>query len=270
MNARPELLAAHAPEHAPNKEETGRTIALGERLVAYALRRTRRRTIGLAIDHRGLRVGAPLRASLGDIEALIRQHADWVARKLDAWQHRQPPPPLRLCHGQQLPFLDGTVDLCLATGPNRALWSAPKADGETLTLCLRRPEDAPRLLEATLRARARELFADRLIFFTARLGLPVPPLALSSARTRWGSCSQRSGIRLNWRLIHFPRHLIDYVVAHEVAHLVEMNHSPRFWSVVARIYPDHARARAELRQYATRCPRAFAPPTPEPTEDTAR
>jgi predicted metal-dependent hydrolase len=64
-----------------------------------------------------------------------------------------------------------------------------------------------------------------------------------------------SGIRLNWRLIHFPLAVVDYVVAHELAHLREMNHSPRFWSVVERLYPDYQQARAELKRLAQTLPR---------------
>ncbi|HNB07544.1 MAG TPA: DUF45 domain-containing protein, partial [Thauera aminoaromatica] len=82
----------------------------------------------------------------------------------------------------------------------------------------------------------------------------VPPVSLSSAATRWGSCSTRSGIRLHWRLIHLEPALIDYVVAHEVAHLAEMNHSPRFWAVVERLYPDWRAARAALRSAAATLP----------------
>ena len=73
--------------------------------------------------------------------------------------------------------------------------------------------------------------------------------ALSSARTRWGSCAADGSIRLNWRLMHFPVEIIDYVVAHELAHLREMNHGPRFWSAVGELFPDWKRAREWLRGF---------------------
>ncbi len=232
--------------------ETPRTIALGERIVPYVLRRAPRRTIGLTIDHRGLRVGAPARASLQEVEALIRHHRDWVEQKLEEWRSRRRPEALRITDGTRLPLLGETLQIRLAQGSNRALWSA---HGEsTLTLCLRSPDDAGRLLEKALRERARALFAERLAHYAPQLALPVPPLALSAARTRWGSCSVKSGIRLNWRLIHFPRDIVDYVVAHELAHLREMNHSPRFWAVVAQLYPDYQTARGELKRLAAHCP----------------
>ena len=233
-------------------DETPHTIALGERIVPYVLRRARRRTIGLTIDHRGLRVGAPPQTSLREVEALIHRHGDWVAQKLDAWSERQRPQPLAIADGVRLPLLGQTLMLRLALGGNRALWN--ESLEPTLTLLLRAPSDGGRLLEKALRDKARALFAERLAHYAAMLALPVPPLALSAARTRWGSCSARSGIRLNWRLIHFPRDIVDYVVAHEVAHLREMNHSPRFWAVVGQLYPDYALARRTLRELAAGCP----------------
>ena len=232
--------------------ETPRTIALGERIVPYVLRRARRRTIGLTIDHRGLRVGAPPRASLHEVESLIRRHGDWVAQKLDEWRSRRSPEALKIIDGTRLPMLGESLQIRLALGSNRALWG--EHSEISLTLCLRSPGDAGRLLEKTLRERARALFAERLAHYAQQLALPVPPLALSAARTRWGSCSRKSGIRLNWRLIHFPREIVDYVVAHELAHLREMNHSPRFWAVVGQLYPDYLAARGDLKRLAANCP----------------
>ncbi|MFN9391063.1 MAG: M48 family metallopeptidase [Betaproteobacteria bacterium] len=82
--------------------------------------------------------------------------------------------------------------------------------------------------------------------FAERLGVARPRVLLSDARTRWGSCNAGGEVRLNWRLMQAPEALIDYVVAHEVAHLLHLNHSPRFWRAVERIYPAWETARAEL------------------------
>lgn len=234
----------------PAAVETVRSIALGDQIVPYVLVRRRRRTIGLSIDQRGLRVGAPLRAGVGEVEALLQKHGDWVLRKLDRWSQRQVA-AFAIADGAQLPWLGGEVRLALETGANRAVWSG---DGTTLTLRLA-PGRAPgEVLERALRLRVRALLTERVALFAERLGVPAPPLALSSARTRWGSCSSRGSIRLNWRLGFFPLHVIDYVVAHELAHLKEMNHSPRFWSVVERLCPEWRARRAELKQQAHELP----------------
>jgi len=231
--------------------ETPRSITLGERIVPYVLNRSQRRTIGLSIDDRGLRVGAPRRSSLREIEALISQHSEWVLLKMDEWNRRRGAKLLEIVDGVQLPLLGAPLEVRLAVGNNRAIWSAQGG----LTLCLRSPSDAGRVLEKALREKARTLFFERLTFYAEGHGLTVPHLTLSAARTRWGSCSLKTGIRLNWRLIHFPLPIIDYVVTHELAHLREMNHSPRFWAVVAQLYPNFRTIRTELKRLGAPYPR---------------
>jgi predicted metal-dependent hydrolase len=250
MLSSPELPHSFRP---PTCGETLRTIALGEQTVSYVLRRARRRSIGLSIDHRGLRVGAPSGASLHDVEASILQHREWIRSKLDEWQARPHPEPLRIVDGVQIPLLGSPITVRLAIGARRCVWN-PQTPERALTLCLRSPAEAPLLLEKALRERASTLFVERLGHYASRLGVALPRLSLSSARTRWGSCSLRSGIRLNWRLIHFPLPVIDYVAVHELAHLREMNHSARFWSIVAQVYPDYPNARKALQLGATHCP----------------
>lgn len=240
-----------SPSIPPPGSETVRTIALGEHTVAYVLRRARRKTIGLSVDHRGLRVGAPQAASLREVESLILRHGAWVCNKLEEWRLRPMPERLPIVDGLRLPILGGSVRLVLALGANRCLWSHLSGN-EVLTLCLRTPAEAPRLLERALRDRARECFGERLRHYAPLLGVELPPLSLSSARTRWGSCSRRGGVRLNWRLIHFPPAVVDYVVVHELAHVREMNHSARFWSIVERLYPEYRTAREQLKTFA--CP----------------
>ena len=86
----------------------------------------------------------------------------------------------------------------------------------------------------------------RAAHFAAWLGCPAPRLALSSARTQWGVCTEDGTIRLSWRLVHIDPALADYVVAHETAHLVELNHSRRFYRLLASLYPDWLDARERL------------------------
>ena len=94
------------PEQAPSHGEPRRLTA-GDRIVPYALRRSRRRTIGLTVDHRGLTVSAPTRASLRDIETLLRRHEAWIVDKLDQWRHRRRPDTLSVADGLRLPYLGG-------------------------------------------------------------------------------------------------------------------------------------------------------------------
>ena len=103
-------------------------------------------------------------------------------------------------------------------------------------------------VQAWLMRQAKRIFTERLDHFAPRLGVQWKKLSLSSASTRWGTASADGSIRLNWRLVHFRLPVIDYVVAHELAHLREMNHSPAFWAVVADVLPDHVQRRQALRR----------------------
>lgn len=227
-----------------------RHLLLAGRLVPYRLRRDRRR-LSMRIDERGLQVNAPRCVALADIEAFISGHRDWVLTKLDEHAGQAARRHLPIHDGARLPVLGTEVEVRVTAGNNRGLW---KDDGRhdasvsQLWLAARPSADLAALARRALQRRALEHFRPRLAETVARLGRPLPPLALTSARSRWGSCSTKSGIRLNWRLIHLPLAPIDYVIAHEAAHLVEMNHGPRFWATVERLYPEWQLARTLLKQ----------------------
>ena len=230
-------------------QESLRHIQLGSRVVDYRLIRSSRRTLGMTIDQRGLRVGASPRTSLADIERFLRVNAAWVLKKLDEWHGHGRARHLAVCDGALIPVLGEDCVVRIEPGANRVRWV-----GHTLILQARADADLRQLARRALRNRALELFSERAGHYATLLKRPMPRLALSNAQTRWGSCSEKTGIRLSWRLIHAPPRLVDYVVAHEMAHLIEMNHSPRFWKVVERLCPDYRSARDELKRLAATCP----------------
>ena len=229
--------------------EQRRHILLGPRIVNYTFVRSRRRTLGMTVDQRGLRVGAPHSARLSEAEDFIRSHRDWVLRKLDEWRPASRPRRILICDGARLPLFGENWTLCVGPGRDRVRWHQGG-----LVLEVGDATEPRDLLLGALKTRALALFHERVEPFAKRLECSVPSVALSNAQTRWGSCSHRTGLRFNWRLIHLPLHLTDYVVAHELAHLVEMNHSPRFWRVVERLYPRYRESREELKVHALNMP----------------
>ena len=225
-----------------------RYIQIGARIVAYALSVGGRRRLTMRIDERGLHIGSPHRVTIAEIETFISSNGEWVTTKLDEYAGSGVRRQLAMRNGQRVPVLGGEVEVRVIAGSNRVRW-----EGDVLVLAAKPDADLDALARRALQRRALEVFNQRVDFYALQLGRKVPPLGLSSARTRWGSCSA-TGIRLNWRLIHLPLHLIDYVVAHELAHLREMNHSARFWAVVRGLYPDYQAARSELRESSHRLP----------------
>ena len=230
-----------------------RRIQLGHTDVAYAFRRAKRRTIGMAVGPDGLEVSAPRWVSVGEVELALREKADWIARKLVEMDERQ-----QQLGAARIDWRDGVVipylgnDLEVVLDSTQALKKgAAHLDGAVLRLGLPMHADAAQIRDAAqawLMRQAKLLFTQRLDHFAPQLQVQWRKLSLSSAATRWGSAGADGGIRLNWRLIHHKLDIIDYVVAHELSHLRVMNHSPQFWETVESVVPDYAKRRRVLRE----------------------
>ncbi|MEW9898756.1 SprT family zinc-dependent metalloprotease [Chitinivorax sp. PXF-14] len=227
----------------PPSSAQPRSIELAGQQVDYLLKRSAtRRSLGLRVDHRGLTVSVPARTPESHIQTLLRDKAGWILDKLNHWQA---PAVVPLEHGGTIWLLGEPLTLSVQPAGR----ASSKRDGDTVLLGLPAATAETVALGVTrwLQREARAYFLARTPVLAAALGVTPGKVLLSSAKTRWGSCNSRGEIRLNWRLIQAPAHLIDYVIVHELAHLLEMNHSPCFWSHVARLYPDYRRARAELK-----------------------
>jgi predicted metal-dependent hydrolase len=230
---------------------TSRELVLGDCLIGYEFRRTRRRSIGFVVGAEGLSVAAPRWIALADVDGALRAKAGWIVAKLQ--QQRERGDKLRAA---RIDWRDGTAvrylgtDLVVVLDP--ALVGAvlaPLASPPLLRVGLpgnAAPEQIREAVQSWLQRQARRIFDERSAHFAAVLGVKVRRLALSSATRRWGSASADGSIRLNWRLIHFAPRVIDYVVTHELAHLREMNHSPAFWDIVRSALPDYAERRVAL------------------------
>lgn len=217
--------------------------------IEYTLKRSqRRRSITLTIDENGLRVGAPWRATQSRIDNLLASHAHWIARKLTDWQARRPPP---------FTWQAGATVMALGEPLTLEVDAASKITtrcGKCLTVGTGTddPDILARHVVAWLRDTAQGWFEQRAGHFARVLDVRAPTIRLSNARTRWGTCHPDGRVLLNWRLIQAPPALIDYVVVHELAHLREPNHSPRFWHWVASVLPDYKERRLALRRDAIR------------------
>jgi predicted metal-dependent hydrolase len=216
-------------------------IRLGGRWIEYRFVRRRRRTIGISVDASGLAVSAPLRAPWREIEGFLHQKERWIVRKLDEWARMPRPTIVRGESGESLPLFGAPVTLEVRTG-RRAVLHQP----QRLLVCAPAPQRVAKVLTGWLKTQALDCLTPRAAHFAERLEVEPPQVGLSNARTQWGVCTEDRAIRLSWRLVHLDPGLADYVVAHEVAHLVELNHSKRFWTLLAKLYPDWRRARHQL------------------------
>lgn len=226
------------------------TLPDGEQL-HYQLERRQRRTVGLKITADGLIIHAPQRIALAQLETIIVHKADWIRKKLASISVNQMP-AMQWQDSEQLLFLGNAITLSVAHDlRSKAVNYMPGV----LHIALPNHEDQTAVARKVLQWYKQQAlldFARRLQLFSTKLGVTLPKLLISSARTRWGSCNSKQEVRLNWRLLQAPPHLINYVICHELAHLKQMNHSAKFWAVVASIYPDYKMAEKELKNWSAK------------------
>jgi predicted metal-dependent hydrolase len=218
-------------------------LLIDGRSVTVAIRvHPRARSYKLTLPHSGAPVlTVPPNGRWKEAQGFLERHRPWLATRLA----RQPAAPA-LAAGGLVP-IRGVLHRIVPTGQVRGTIALEAADDGP---AIRVPGDSAHLERRILdwlRREARADLAERSAYHADRLGVTVTSISLRSQSTRWGSCSSRGALNYNWRLIAAPPHVLDYVAAHEVAHLVEMNHSKAFWATVGRTLPDYARGQAWLK-----------------------
>ena len=217
----------------------GHHVLPGNPPVALTLRRSARaRRISLRISGLDGKVTLTLPFGVAESEALefAREKAGWMRSQLD-----RRPADITVAIGTELPV--GGKALLIAPGTGRTVRSEA---GHLLVPGAN--EAVPARLRAWLKSQARDRLADASDRYAAQLGRSYTRLTLRDTRSRWGSCSARGGLMYSWRLMMAPEDVLDYVAAHEVAHLAEMNHSSAFWGLVKRLEPGYEAPRRWLRE----------------------
>lgn len=221
----------------------GVLILDGNPPVEVVLRRSARaRRLSLRISQLDGRatLTLPRRVSEREGYAFLRDREDWLRKHLAGLEPEQ-----QVALGGTVPYRG--ADLRLVAGPVKRA----KLVEDTLVL----PDDpamAGKRVAAFLKLRARDALAEASDRYAAALGKPYGRITLRDTRSRWGSCSSAGDLMYSWRLVMAPPQVLDYVAAHEVAHLQHMDHSDRFWGAVDRLFPDHKACRAWLRTHGNR------------------
>jgi len=209
--------------------------------------RAQRYLLRLPADHSGPVLTVPKGGDLARAERFARQHIQWLIDRLE-----RRPDHVAFYPGDRVP-LRGDDHVILATGQLRGLVSAGHADCGRPAIYVPGLEDhIPRKLIAWLKAEARTDLVARAEEHAAKIGRKITGISIRDTKSRWGSCASNGRLSFSWRLILAPPHILDYVAAHEVAHLQEMNHSARFWSVCRDLAPQTPEARVWLKEHGLR------------------
>lgn len=206
---------------------------------SFKLIHSRRKTIALIVDRDGqLTVRAPFHAAYAQILAFIERKADWIRAKQAIAQQRQTQPlEKQFVRGETFLYLGSLYPLEIV---DRARTSLALKNGrfEITKIALPRAKET---FIGWYKKQARQILEERALLYAEQYNLNYERIKITSARTRWGSCSTLGTLSFTWRLVLAPLPVIDYVVVHELAHLVEKNHSKRFWDRVGSMMGDYAK-----------------------------
>jgi predicted metal-dependent hydrolase len=213
----------------------------------------------MTLTPEGLRVSAPVRLPEVEVERALLSKERWLLRHADLLE---PMTPITLRDGMAIPFLDGEVELGVRIAARASVRFRPE-DG-CIAVAATEPGEVRRLVERGYRAVARDWFAQACAEHGVGLGAAPRSICIRDPRTRWGSCSARGTVSFSWRLLMAPARVAEYVVVHELAHLIHLDHSPAFWSLVERTRPAHREEAQWLRdnaQWLSAAPSATSRPS---------
>ncbi len=219
-------------------------MVAGRRVPVRLCHSARAKRLSLRVDHRDGTVVLvlPPQAKLAQGLAFAESKSDWLAERLTAV-----PAGVPFIDGMMLPLSGEIHRLHHDPASRRGVW----LEDRVIHVC-GRPEHFSRRLTDWLKKRAFEEIGGRAQPMAEAIGRDIRGIRLKDTRSRWGSCSSRGDLAFSWRLLLAPSLVLDYVVAHEVAHLAEMNHSAAFWAVVDRLVGGSLEARAWLKQHGAR------------------
>lgn len=232
-------------------EELKDSIILNGCLVPYTIRRSNRAKhlrLQVCLDSCTLEVVAPGAFNLAGLKVILLEKKEWILKKLEAAQRLAAARQANQALGHSI-FYRGRQYLVEARVESGSTGKVEVEEDRLLVVVPPGLEgNVAAVLERWLRQMARLLVNQRIRVMNEKFKLPFNRVFIKGQKTRWGSCSQQKNLNFNWRLVMAPLPVLDYIVAHELAHLVEMNHSKKFWDLVELIYPNYKVQKAWLKK----------------------
>lgn len=235
--------------------EEASEIRYGRTTIEYGIRRSSRRTtVAVAVDPvEGVMLTAPRGVDVARLDRVVRDKARWILERLRLVQDgERAPEPRRFVTGESFQYLGRHYRLRVRAAAHPA---PAKLEGGWLVVGVDRRLEGPsraQAVESAIRSwyigHAHERLTERAHTWADKAGLDVTNVVVKDQHKRWASCDGKGVLRFNWRVIQAPMRLVDYVVAHEIVHLVHRDHTKAFWGRLGVLMPDYERRKAELRR----------------------
>ena len=234
--------------NAENTEKLSISLESGKKLNYRLIRKRSNRHCYMYIKNGSLEIRSPAKMGIADIERFIRHKERWISRHIEKSKKRQIDPKEHFLYiGVKYPVS--------IVAQRDASVREMEFDGKTAIFRLSVTQEADirkeieNLTESYYKTNAPNVILPRVRYWSEKMGLTPSKVSFRKARSRWGSCSTKNTISLNTRLLCLPQHLSDYIIVHELAHIIHKNHSREFWRCVERYIPDTKAYRLELREY---------------------
>jgi predicted metal-dependent hydrolase len=204
-------------------------------------RQARRYTLRIDAPTREVVLTMPPRGSVREAKEFAQKHGGWIAARLKRLPEATP-----FAHGVEVPLRGEPHRIVHRRGERGTVWTETDGSGQRLLCVAGEPPHVDRRISDFLKREAQRDLDAASRGYAAQIGVSIKRICVRDQSSRWGSCSNTGVLSFSWRLILAPPFVLDYLAAHEVSHLVELNHSPRFWRLVKRLYPQLERAKVWL------------------------
>lgn len=215
--------------------------------IAEVIRSSRRKTADIRVEQGVVSVIVPTALSTERIDQLLAEKRQWIREKMLLHREARPASTRRFVSGETIPYLGRNYRLKVLDGP----FKAPKLDKGRLIVSVPGGSEQPEMVRNAIirwyRRRAEEKLPAKVERLAPSVGVMPERVEVRAFRSRWGSCSPKGQVAFNWRIMMAPNRVVDYVVIHELCHLVQHDHSPAYWREVARVMPDYGHWRDWLR-----------------------
>lgn len=220
--------------------------------IDYTLVRSKKRRKTTVIEVRGennIIVRAPMRVSTQHVTDFVAKNQDWIIQKIALIKKRPPAPSIQLTEGSFLPYMGASIPLRIYRNGTKKV--SFRLDANTLIADIPQNyilnDDSKSRLISWYKQSAKKVISSRVNFYAAVIGKKYNRISIKEVRSIWGSCSSNSNLNFNWRLLLAPAEIIDYIVIHEVCHLIYRGHSKHFWQKVAELDPEYKKHQLWLK-----------------------
>ncbi|KAA8984360.1 SprT family zinc-dependent metalloprotease [Halospina sp. K52047b] len=215
--------------------------------IAEVIRSSRRKTADIRVEQGVVSVIVPQELSDERIDRLLADKRSWIKEKMLVHREARPASARRFVSGEAIPYLGRNYRLKVIDGP----FKAPKLDKGQLVVSVPGGADAPEMVRNAIirwyRRRAVEKLPAKVGRLAPSVGVSPGKVEIKAFRSRWGSCTPKGDVAFNWRIMMAPNRVVDYIVVHELCHLIRHDHSAAYWREVARVMPDYDQWRSWLR-----------------------